>query len=255
MIFGPAYASLYDDLYGAKDYGGECDLIEAAFDRFAAARPRSIVDIGCGTGRHLIELAGRGYQMAGVDLSASMLERAAAGGALLLPEQQPTLLRGDARTFELGREFDAAIMMFAVIGYLTSNTDVRAGLSNIRRHIRTDGLFVCDFWYGPAVLATKPSDRVRVLEQPERRSLRAVSTTLDSFHHTAEVTINLWNFEGSQLRDEARERHSLRYFFPQEMALLLAENGFDLLTMGAFPSLDERPSEQSWNVVAVARAV
>lgn len=253
MIFGPAYAALYDELYRAKDYGQECDLIEAAFDRFGE-RPHSIVDVGCGTGRHLTALVQRGYRMAGVDLSEAMLDQARDAATTLPADQQPELMCGDARHFDFGRQFDAAIMMFAVIGYLTANGDVCEGLANIRRHVKPGGLFVCDFWYGPAVLATRPSDRVRVLEQGKQRSLRAVSTTLDSFRHTADVAIDLWTFEGDRVLDQAREKHQLRYFFPQEMALLLEESGFEPLTMAAFPSLDERPSEQSWNVLAVARA-
>src|SRR6185437_4953180 len=180
-VFNSSYAAQYDHFYEGKDYRGECDLIEAAFRRFGA-KPVSLLDVGCGTGRHLIELARRGYRASGVDLSASMLDRAREAAAKDLPaDNQPELLCGDARDFDFQRTFDSAIMMFAVIGYLTGNDDVVAGLRNIRRHLDPGALFVCDFWYGPSVLTIRPSDRMRVLDRDGEQVIRATSTTLDPF--------------------------------------------------------------------------
>jgi len=254
-VFNSSYAQQYDHFYEGKDYQGECDLVEEAFRRFGAT-PRTLLDVGCGTGKHLIELARRGYSTSGVDLSASMLDQARLSAAAELPEgRQPELLCGDARDFDYQRKFDVAIMMFAVIGYLTRNNDVLAGLRNIRRHLEQDALFICDFWYGPSVLSVQPSDRVRVLDRPEEQVIRATSTTLDSLNHTADVTFRLWTIRNQHVVSEATELHQLRYFFPQEFALLLAGAGFKLESLTAFPSIDEKPTTSTWNAFAVARAV
>lgn len=254
-VFNPNYAEKYDHFYEGKDYRGECDLVEAAFKRFGAD-PKTLLDVGCGTGKHLIELARRGYGTSGVDLSAAMLEQARISSAAELPEsERPELLCGDARDFDFGRTFDAAIMMFAVIGYLTTNDDVLAGLRNIRRHLDTGALFVCDFWYGPTVLGMGASDRMRVLERDGEQVLRATSTTVDPFTHTADVTFRLWTIRDAQVVSESSELHRLRYFFPQEFALLLAEAGFALESLSAFPTIDEKPNAGTWNAFAVARAV
>ena len=47
--------------------------------------------------------------------------------------------------------------MFAVIGYQTSNDELFAALQTVRRHLKPKGLFICDFWYGPAVLKQRPT--------------------------------------------------------------------------------------------------
>jgi SAM-dependent methyltransferase len=254
-VFNSSYAQQYDHFYEGKDYKGECDLVEAAFSRFDVV-PHTLLDVGCGTGKHLIELARRGYDTAGVDLSASMLDQARRSAAADLPkERQPELLCGDARDFDYQRKFDAAIMMFAVIGYLTANDDVLAGLRNIRRHLDPGALFICDFWYGPSVLSVQPSDRVRVLDKSGEQVIRATSTTLDPLSHTADVTFRLWTVCDQQLVNESTELHRLRYFFPQEFALLLADAGFKLESLTAFPSIDEKPTASTWNAFAVARAV
>ena len=252
--FNVLYAEQYDRIYAEKSYGSECDLIEAAIAHHGTDRPLALLDIGCGTGGHAIELAKRQYDVTGVDLSSHMLELARAKASSLPPSRQPTWLCGDAKTFDAGRQFDMAIMMFAVVGYLTTNDDVLAGLRNVRRHLKPGAPFVCDFWYGPSVLTVRPTDRVRVLPTSGGKVIRAASTTLDIAQHTADVTINLWHLEHDKLVSETCETHRVRYFFPQEFALMLTMAGFELRSMSAFPTLDKPLADDTWNALTVANA-
>ena len=253
-VFNSLYAGQYDQLYAEKNYNIECDLVLEAARRHLGRAPATVLDVGCGTGAHAIELARRGHAITGVDLSQAMLDRAAQKAAALDAAQRPAFLQGDARSFSTGRTHDLAIMMFAVVGYLTSNDDVLAGLRNIRAHLAPGALFVCDFWYGPSVLSVRPTDRVRVLETAEGRVIRAASTTLDIARHTADVTFRLWTLQGERLAGETTETHRMRYFFPQEFALFLQSAGFEACSMSAFPSLDAPLSDQTWNALVVARA-
>ena len=67
------YGMKYDNENFTQGTIGECDFIEKEINYNKAAR---ILDIGCGTGRHSIELSKRGYTVTGIDLSESMLKRA-----------------------------------------------------------------------------------------------------------------------------------------------------------------------------------
>jgi 2-polyprenyl-3-methyl-5-hydroxy-6-metoxy-1,4-benzoquinol methylase len=71
-LFGN-YAKTYDTESFTAGTLGEVDFIEK---EFCYDKSKSILDIGCGTGRHAIELARRGYTVTGIDLSAAQLERA-----------------------------------------------------------------------------------------------------------------------------------------------------------------------------------
>jgi hypothetical protein len=83
--------------------------------------------------------------------------------------------------------------------------------------------------------------------------IRVASGSLDTFHQTAEVSYHLWCIREKQVVSETIESHRMRYFFPQELAYFLQQNGMRLESLTAFPSLDQIPSEESWNVLAVGR--
>jgi hypothetical protein len=117
-------------------------------------------------------------------------------------------------------------------------------------------LFFADVWYGPAVLAQRPGERVKVFgEANEQQLIRAASSELDERRHVCTVRYHLWRLEAGRLVGEAREQHRMRFFFPMELELFLTGAGLELVRLGAFPDLDREPSSETWNVGAVARAV
>jgi SAM-dependent methyltransferase len=248
-VFGRDYAAAYDDLYQDKEYQAECDLIEHVFELYGQGSVRRVLDLGCGTGGHSVPLAQRGYHVVGVDRSPEMLRRARERGSGARFEL------GEIAGLDLGESFDAVLMMFAVLGYQIGNADLHAALSTARRHLDHGGLFFCDFWYGPAVLGERPSERVRVIDTSNGQVIRVAAGELDTRRNLCTVRYHLWRIEDGRVSAEAREQHPMRYFFGPELELLLAQAGFELSRLGAFPDLDEEPNERTWNVALVARAV
>src|SRR5206468_3380563 len=121
---------------------------------FSRTPVKTVLDLGCGTGNHALPLARRGFSVTGVDRSPGMLEQAAQkSSASGLGDKAPDFKQGDLRELDLHQQFDAALMMFAVLGYQLTNENVASALATVRRHLKPGGLFVFDIWYGPAVLA------------------------------------------------------------------------------------------------------
>lgn len=261
--FGSIYAESYDALYQDKDYEAECDLIERIFETYVDGSVRTVLDLGCGTGNHAIPLAGRGYDVVGVDRSPDMFDRAREKAAALpsgvsgRPSggRSVTFEVGDIRDVELTQEFDAVLMMFAVLGYQLENADVLAALRTARRHVRPGGLLIFDVWYGPAVLSEKPSERTKDITTPQGVVTRAASGRLDTRHHLCTVDFHVRKMEGKRVVAETRESHSVRYFFPLELELFLDCSGFALARLGAFPDFDRDAGDTTWNILGVARAV
>ncbi len=100
------YSQKYDNECFTQGTIGECDFIEQEINYNKGLK---IIDIGCGTGRHSIELSKRGYDVTGIDLSENMLKRAkekAKKNNLAIDFQQQ-----DARNLTFSKEFDVAIML------------------------------------------------------------------------------------------------------------------------------------------------
>ncbi|HXF75960.1 MAG TPA: class I SAM-dependent methyltransferase [Methylomirabilota bacterium] len=253
--FGPAYASAYDALYQDKDYLEETRLIDRLLRTHGAGPVRAVLDLGCGTGNHALLLAQRGYQVVGVDGSAEMLEAARQKAALGRSASGASFHQSDIAGLRLQQAFDAALMMFAVLGYQLENRDVLAALRAARKHLRQGGLFIFDVWHGPAVLCQGPSERVKSIRTENGQLLRAASGRLDIQRHRCQVNYRLWKIEGERLVGQTEETHLMRYFFPLELELFLESSQFALVRLGAFPEFERDPDTTTWSVLGVARAV
>ncbi|RYG66614.1 class I SAM-dependent methyltransferase, partial [bacterium] len=113
----------------------------------------SVLDVGCGTGRHARELAGRGYKVTGIDLAPAMIDVAQRLGEGSGAE----FLVGDARDFDLGRTFDAAICLCeGGVGLLNTGESAEAHdgaiFANIARHLAPNAPFLLTMLNGYAPL-------------------------------------------------------------------------------------------------------
>ncbi len=100
------YGLKYDNENFTQGTVGECDFIEKEINHNKRAR---ILDIGCGTGRHTIELSKRGYTITGVDLSESLLKRAEEKASE--HNLQIVFQKHDARELPFLNEFDLVTML------------------------------------------------------------------------------------------------------------------------------------------------
>lgn len=254
MVYNKAYAGVYDALYQDKDYEAECDFLEQIFACYAQYRTYTILDLGCGTGGHVLPLTERGYVVTGVDCSEAMLSEAHRK-AIAQGAEPRDFVRGDIRTLDLGRTFDAVIAMFAVIGYQTTNEDLMAAFCTARRHLEPGGLFVFDCWFGPAVLAQKPTARYKTVEQGAESITRCARPTLDILAHTVRVDYKVVQLKNNCVLSETAESHLVRFLFPEEIRHYLSETGFQSLRFCPFMELEREPTERDWNITVVSRAV
>jgi len=100
------YAEGYDREVFTQGTTGEVDFIEA---EAGGDRRKRILDVGCGTGRHAVELARRGYTVTGIDLSENQLRKARAKA--VEAGVKVDFIRADAREFRMDAAFDLVIML------------------------------------------------------------------------------------------------------------------------------------------------
>jgi SAM-dependent methyltransferase len=155
----------------------------------------------------------------------------------------------------LDAQFDAAIMMFAVLGYQVTDADLAAALATVRSHLAPGGLFVTDFWYGPAVLAQRPSNRRYEWAEGDARLFRIADATLDGARRIIEVRYTVRRLQGDAVAAEAEEAHAIRFLYPEELADLARQAGLELVHVCPLLELDGVLDESTWNASAVMRAL
>jgi len=116
--FFNSHAPAYEENCFTKNTLAEVDFL---VEELGLEPGMAVLDVGCGTGRHAIELARRGYRVTGVDISAGMLEQARANAAEAGVEA--TWIESDAKSFSLPGQFDAAICLCEGAFGLLGSTD------------------------------------------------------------------------------------------------------------------------------------
>jgi SAM-dependent methyltransferase len=133
----------------------EIDFVEHAF-RADATRPvREVLDVACGSGRHIFELAKRGYECTGWDFTPERIQMAKE--RVNREGLSVKLLQGDATQLSYEDEFDAVLALY-VLFLLPNDDDVSKCLSLIYRALRVGGILVCNIgnpfctdksWFSP----------------------------------------------------------------------------------------------------------
>jgi SAM-dependent methyltransferase len=147
------FGKVYDDIYiPIVDYPSDARFIDKLVSKFGntsknPSEAMHILDVGCGTGSHLIELAKLGrYKATGLDISPVMIAKAKIKASRLNRRIRPIFLLGDMAHFDLPRRFHVAICMLNSFGYAVGKTDAQKVLSNIKRHLAPEGLLIVEFW-------------------------------------------------------------------------------------------------------------
>jgi SAM-dependent methyltransferase len=211
------YARYYDLLYKDKDYEKEVDYLNSLITKFSDNKNFQILDIGCGTGRHASLLSKYGYHVTGIDVSEEMIRVAEANKV-----ENTEFSVQNAAKFNLKRKFDVVLSLFHVISYQTSNEIVEKVFTNVSGHLVEKGIFIFDFWYGPAVLTEKPSSRIKSLEDDEIKVFRFANPDLHINENVVDVNYELIIY--NKIRKHTgfiKETHSMRYFFQPEIDFYL----------------------------------
>jgi len=254
-VFGENYSEYYDLFYADKDYAAEAAFVRDIIQRHKPDGARSMLDLGCGSARHAVEFARTGLIVTGVERSGEMIARAKDRIERLSPHlrSQLTLVEGDATHYTPTTKYDAVVSLFHVVSYQTSN-DALAGIFRCARlALAAGGLFVFDFWYGPAVLTKQPTVRVRRVATPNVRLTRLAEPEHQFDRNVVNVKYTIITVD--QRNDRSKEMvevHSMRYLFLPEIEMLASQHDFEVVEVGGW--LTGRLDEHRWSGYAAVRA-
>jgi SAM-dependent methyltransferase len=129
----------------------EANFIE---DRLSVERGGAVLDLGCGTGLHAIELARRGYQVVGFDLSLPMLARA--GEEAQGREAKLNFVQGDMREMTFEEQFDGVYCWNTSFGYFDEDKNAQV-ISRVHRSLKAGGLLLLDVANRDYLIRQSPS--------------------------------------------------------------------------------------------------
>jgi len=247
-VFG-LYAQYYDALYHDKNYQQEVAYVYNLIQEYLPAA-KSILELGCGTGGHAFHLAHEGYEVHGVDLSKEMIASAQQKGK---QQNEVTFSVGDLRTLQLNKQFDVVISLFHVMNYQTTDADLHNAFKTAEKHLKKGGLFLFDFWYGPAVIHEKPLTRIKRCENENIKITRIAEPQHHKEKNSVDVNFTLFlEDKKNQKISEIKENHCMRYFFEDELRILFEQNNFEVISFEEWLT-GKKPVNTSWGVCAVGR--
>jgi len=210
------YGEKYDKEIFTQGTVGECDFIEKELNFDKSLR---ILDVGCGTGRHSIELSKRGYLVTGIDLSESQLKKArekAKANNLKID-----FLKHDARNLPFENQFDVAIMLceggFPLMETDEMNFEI---LKNATKSLKISAKFIFTTLNGLFPLFHSIDDFHKTGINEEGAHYKS-----DSFDLMTMRDYNVTTFiddDGNEHRIECNER----YYMPSEINWFLKSLGF-----------------------------
>lgn len=232
------YGVTYDAECFTQGSLGECDFIEKEINYNKQLR---ILDIGCGTGRHSIELAKRGYMMTGVDLSESQLKRAKekAQAAQVTVDFQ----KHDARHLPFQKEFDLAIMLCEGAFPLMETDEMNFQiLQQAANALKDDGKLIFTTLNGLFPLFHSVKDFLASQTHEGNATYHKNSFDLMTFRDHNITSIE--DDDGNKRDLECNER----YYVPSEITWLLKSLGFKTIDIygskiGAYSRTDALTTE------------
>lgn len=228
MSIFDGYAKYYDIFYKDKDYVKEAYFINNLIKKYDQ-NYNSILDLGCGTGKHDLILQKEGYKITGVDNSKEMLKIAKAN----LKNADINYIEGDIRNINLNKKFDVIISLFHVFSYLISNEDLDSASSAVEKHLKENGIFVFDCWYGPKVLRELPEARIKKIKDDKYEIFRLVEPPINLNENKVTVSYNIIVCNNLESKfEEFNETHYMRYLFKPEIELFLSSKNFKLIEYG-----------------------
>lgn len=250
-VFGD-YAYYYNSFYGDKNYAEEAGIVSKLLRKYSSNNVGKILNMGCGTGRHDLELSRLGYHVHGIDLSETMIE-VAKRQLENIDKNEPLFEVGDICSYQVQEVYDSVISLFHVMSYQADNSALLDAFKTAAAASKKKGIFLFDAWYGPGVLSDRPSVRVKKVEDEQNILIRYANPVMYAQKNVVDVNYDVLVIDKkTDMVKEIKETHSMRYLFTPEVEFLLDMAGFELLNCIDCDTLDTA-DYNSWTVYFIAR--
>ncbi len=245
-------APYYDVIYGGRNTDQDARIIINHLSRTLShtKHPR-LLDLGCGTGAHDIEFWRHGYRVTGVDRSAAMIAEAKKKAAAA--QADISYVTRDFLSYVPAVRYDAAVSLFDVLSYMTTNEQVTKYFSAAAALLKPHGVFIFDCWYGPGVLLSQPKI-IRQSYQSGNVTVIRTKTPVVSYETNTVTVHHALNIQrAGKAPGRFSEDHVLRYFFYPEIVQYAKQAGLTVTSWGLLDFPLRKAPPQSWSVFFITQ--
>ena len=241
-----AFASVYDIFMEQVEYDQWLCHIHALWDKYGL-QPKTIIDLGCGTGSIALPLAKKGYDVIGVDLSYEMLTEA--DHKAMEEGVSVRFACQDMTELELGEEADCILSLCDSMNYLTEDGQLEDAFCSIAQHMKKESLFLFDM---NTEYKFKEVLGQNVFGSAEEHAAYIWENDYDEEEKINEYYVSFFIEKENGLYERVEEFHYERAYSVEEIKEGLQAAGMELLEIMDGYSFDA-PHEESERLLFAAR--
>jgi len=221
------HSPYYEKLYYKRDRAEAKQFIDALLNELRPPPHAAFLDLACGSGRHAVYLASKGFEVTGIDLSDELIEKAKRH-----EKDNLSFYVHDMRNEFRINYYDFTLNLFTSFGYFENDHDNQRVVKNVFKGLKLNGIFVLDFFHSEKIIST--------LVKSERKEVNGTSFEIKREMQDGFI-IKTIRVDDHGKSSEFFER--VRAFTPGELEKLFDGSGF--LIKAKFGSYDLKPFEKN----------
>jgi 2-polyprenyl-3-methyl-5-hydroxy-6-metoxy-1,4-benzoquinol methylase len=237
------YAKYYDQIYADKSYAIESQYISKILKK----KKLKILEIGCGSGGHALQLHKMGHKITAIDSSKQMIS------AAKKKSKKINFLVKDGLYYRSKKKFDAIILLFHVINFFKNFKELESFFINCSYNLKLEGILICDFININALKKHPPIKKIKTVAIKNKISL--VRKTFPSFNKTTNIftiRFRILIYKLKLLIDNFLEIHRLRIHSIDELKKSYG-NYFKKPKIYKWLTLEKLKKNIDWNATLVIK--
>jgi SAM-dependent methyltransferase len=206
MIFTNFYSEVYDQIHSNKEYDFEALQIVKIIEGLKISKDSSILDFGCGTGKHISNLNQAGYKVSGYDINTNMLQKAQS-------RNRNSVFYNNY--VEIPKIHSFSYSLFDVLSYQILDEEIEDFFNEISGIVLNPGWIMLDGWHLPGLIKSPPVSRRKTFQHLNENLSREVLVSTEENFRITKLDINISSLEKN--KSLLSETHFLRAFESNEI--------------------------------------
>ena len=208
------YSQYYDRLYKDKDYKKETNFIS---NLIKINKKDLILDIGCGTANHAIQLSKKVRHLVGIDKSKAMISIAKKKIKQKKLNKKIDIILNDITKKKIDFKFDKIMMMFHVLCYLNKDKEIKNFFKFTSQMLPKNGILICDYWNKDAVnhFGLKPTKKI--INENDKKIIRLGQPLKSKIKNVKKIKFIIQYFFKNKKIKQFSEIHKMRPFSKKEI--------------------------------------